>query len=179
VSGVVCPEPATDRSTLSLAAGALAVRLGELADLLEMIDDDDYVFRPPGRLSGSVGAHVRHVIDHARAVVDHDAPAALSYDCRTRQTPVEERRSLGMALLRRAAERVAELGARSAGDLSLEVQIARDGPTVRVASSLERELIFVLQHTIHHQAIVALVLAARSCPVPPGFGYAPATPVGL
>jgi hypothetical protein len=49
------------------------------------------------------------------------------------------------------------------------------GATVEVASSLGRELVFVLQHTIHHQAIVALLLAARGVTIPPRFGYAPST----
>ena len=47
----------------------------------------------------------------------------------------------------------------------------RHGAAVEVTSvTLGRELVFVLQHTIHHQAIVALLLAARGIAIPPRFG---------
>jgi uncharacterized damage-inducible protein DinB len=60
--------------------------------------------------------------------------------------------------------------------LVLESQIDRQGTCVRVRTSLARELVFVLQHTIHHQATVAVLLAGRGVAVPPTFGLAPSTP---
>ena len=38
-----------------------------------------------------------------------------------------------------------------------------------------RELGFVLSHTVHHNALIAVIAAAVGAAVPPGFGYAPAT----
>jgi uncharacterized damage-inducible protein DinB len=43
-------------------------------------------------------------------------------------------------------------------------------------SSLGRELAFVLNHTVHHQALLAVLLAVQGRRVPVGFGYAPSTP---
>lgn len=44
-------------------------------------------------------------------------------------------------------------------------------------STLARELAFVMSHTIHHQAIVALLLEQQGGGVPDErFGYAPSTP---
>jgi uncharacterized damage-inducible protein DinB len=43
-------------------------------------------------------------------------------------------------------------------------------------STLARELAFVLNHTIHHQAMIGLLASLHGCDVPDGFGYAPSTP---
>ena len=45
-----------------------------------------------------------------------------------------------------------------------------------VTTSLARELVFALQHTIHHQAIIAVLLQQVGVQTPARFGYAPATP---
>jgi len=51
-----------------------------------------------------------------------------------------------------------------------------DPPRRRLGSTLERELMFVLSHTIHHMALIAvLVRREGSAPIPSGFGVAPST----
>jgi uncharacterized damage-inducible protein DinB len=52
-----------------------------------------------------------------------------------------------------------------------------DGHAVMGWSTLARELAFVLSHTIHHQAIVALLLEQQGVSAGDDrFGYAPTTP---
>jgi len=55
--------------------------------------------------------------------------------------------------------------------------VAIDGPVVEAVSSVARELAFVVSHTIHHNAQIAL-LAHRlgSSRLPRRFGVAPSTP---
>jgi uncharacterized damage-inducible protein DinB len=43
-------------------------------------------------------------------------------------------------------------------------------------STLARELAFVVSHTIHHQAIIGLLLAVHGHTVPDRFGHSPSTP---
>ena len=45
-----------------------------------------------------------------------------------------------------------------------------------VQTSLGRELAFVVQHTIHHAALIAVLLDILGVRVPADFGYAPSTP---
>jgi uncharacterized damage-inducible protein DinB len=44
-------------------------------------------------------------------------------------------------------------------------------------STHARELAFVISHTIHHCALMAVLLAVQGIPVPYRFGYAPSTPL--
>jgi len=148
----------------------------DLAALLEDASDLDYRARPDAAVSGSVGGHVRHCLDHVRAVLDGAKAGRLSYDCRERDTDVERNRTLGILALRQQADRLDALVDSPADrPMRLEAQVDCSGGAVEVTSSLGRELLFVLQHTIHHQAIVALLLAARGITIPPRFGYAPST----
>ena len=43
-------------------------------------------------------------------------------------------------------------------------------------STLGRELAFVDSHTIHHQALIAVLLELADVPVPDDLGLAPSTP---
>ena len=162
--------------TTRLTARALASCLTDLATLLDATSDLDYVTRPDGGTSGSVGAHVRHCLDHVRAVLDAAEGGLLSYDGRERDQALEQRRTLGILALHQQSARLEALVGRPADQpIHLAAQVDYRGGSVEVTSSLGRELVFVLQHTIHHQAIVALLLAARGIAIPPRFGYAPST----
>jgi uncharacterized damage-inducible protein DinB len=164
-------------TSTSLAAGALADCLAELAAVLERVSDLDYVVKPPGGVSGAIGAHVRHCLDHVNAVLDPGPDGVVRYDGRRRHPTLESDRRVAAATLRRSAERLEALTRETAdAPLVLESQVDRQGRCVQVISSLARELVFVLQHTIHHQALVALLLAGRGVAVPHTFGYAPSTP---
>jgi uncharacterized damage-inducible protein DinB len=160
------------RATLALAAC-----LQQLAALIEATADTDYTWRHPSGVSGSVGAHVRHCLDHVHAILEHAAATHVTYDRRQRATRAEQDRGHAVELLHHAVRRLSELDARLEHDLTLDVQVDREGTTVSVASSLGRELAFVLQHTIHHLALIALLLADRGAHVPETFGYAPSTPL--
>jgi len=50
------------------------------------------------------------------------------------------------------------------------------GDSVIGWSTSARELAFVISHTIHHQAIIAVLLASQGVAVPHRFGVAPSTP---
>ena len=158
------------------AADALARSLDELASLVEATSDEDFVAQPPGGVSGSIGAHVRHCLDHVDAVLEAAPGGMMTYDHRRRRTALEGCRHLAAAALRIAVARLDAVRDRADVPIVLVSQVDRAGAQVRVASSLGRELVFALQHTIHHQAVVAVLLADRGVRVPPTFGYAPSTP---
>jgi uncharacterized damage-inducible protein DinB len=101
----------------------------------------------------------------------------IDYDARVRGTAIESRRD---AALREIARLVHSLQGLGATEPTTQVAVALgggadDGAPV-ATSTIARELAFVLSHTIHHFAIVALLLHDMGVRVPPRFGYAPSTP---
>jgi uncharacterized damage-inducible protein DinB len=54
--------------------------------------------------------------------------------------------------------------------------LTRGKTAVSAWSTLRRELAFVVSHTVHHQALIAVLLSLVGVPVPDAFGLAPSTP---
>lgn len=165
-----------------MAAGGTAVqalrqRLDELMRLIGALAPDAYCARP-SRVSGSVGEHVRHVLDHVSSLVTGDRSAVLTYDHRTRGTAVETEPHAAVRELARldaALEQWVDQPLDEA--VAVGAMVSANGQTITGRSTLARELAFVMSHTIHHQAIVALLLERQGAPLPGGgFGYAPSTP---
>jgi uncharacterized damage-inducible protein DinB len=156
---------------------ALRERLDELMRLVVTLPTDVYRART-AHASGAIGEHVRHVLDHLSALIAASPTAVLSYDHRTRGTSVESDPSAAVREMMRL-----DLALERWTDRSLDEPIAvaavldADGQSVTGWSTLARELAFVMNHTIHHQAIIALLLEFQGqAPLDDRFGYAPSTP---
>ena len=63
--------------------------LDELESLLTEVASDVYCARFATEVSGSIGEHVRHCLDHVSALLAADPSTTLSYDRRQRGTAVE------------------------------------------------------------------------------------------
>ena len=155
---------------------ALADTLSRLADAIRPLTVDEYSARD-SKSSGSIGAHVRHCLDHVSALECGVVSGHICYDDRERNTVVERDPRLGVSRLRRASARLSQypdgLLERS---LVLATQIADDGRSIRVESTVGRELAFVISHTIHHSALIAVLLERSEHDVPARLGLAPSTP---
>jgi uncharacterized damage-inducible protein DinB len=156
---------------------ALRERLDELMRLVLTLPPQVYRARS-ANASGAIGEHVRHILDHVSALIGGAPKSVLSYDHRTRGTSVESDPSVAvreMARLDLALERWTE---RSLDEpVAVAAVLDADGQSVTGWSTLARELAFVMSHTIHHQAIIALLLEFQGHePLDERFGYAPSTP---
>jgi uncharacterized damage-inducible protein DinB len=159
---------------------ALADRLHDLSSVIEALDDEVFQSVRGDGASGSVGAHVRHTLDHVAAIVEPIVASVIDYDARERGTQVERSPRVAVDELRRLARAARSWSRQQAGRLvELHATIDSGGRRVTVQSTMARELVFVLSHTIHHQAIIALLLASSGRTVPARFGVAPSTPSSL
>ncbi len=126
---------------------------------------------------GTIGKHLRHVLDHFQAIVAAaDSGEVVDYDRRERNVPMESRpevavEQLGLMLARLATFRSAE------ADLPLRIRImvSADGGQVDVASTFARELAFATHHAVHHQAMIAAIAREFGVSVDKAFGKAPST----
>lgn len=155
---------------------ALAAVLQQLADVLAAMTDGQYVQKPVGVFTSSLGGHVRHCLDHCTALLAAVSTGMLDYDDRARGTAIETDRGVALAALHETQAQLAQLAAGALDQpLQLTALLTPAGPRLESASSLGRELVFVLSHTIHHGALIAAMCATLGISVPAGFGYAPAT----
>jgi hypothetical protein len=157
---------------------ALERALEELAAVVAALTPEAYAARLFPNASGSIGEHVRHCLDHVSALVAADPSSCLSYDLRHRGTAVETDPAQALRCIQvlRIKIAVGRWSTRLDEPICVLSKVARDGAMLAGMSTLARELAFVLNHTIHHQAMIGLLASLHACDVPDGFGFAPSTP---
>ena len=155
----------------------LAGLLQEMRSLIERLDDIDYAMPAPGRSSGGVGGHVRHCLDHLSALLAATHTGVCAYDRRARGTDVETNRHVAIRILAELTAAVQRLDPSLLHRvIDVETQLDREGTMITTRSSIGRELVFIMSHTAHHNAIVAMMLHTRGISTGPHFGLAPSTP---
>ena len=151
--------------------------LGQALDLVERIGP---LYVESG-LQGqaSTGAHMRHVLDcylcFLRGLKTQDR---VNYDARERDPRVETDSEHAAQVIRGLIDSLSNL---SESDLTRRLKVQVDAAAWHQQdalwsdSSVGRELQFLLSHTVHHFALMALILRAQG--VDPGaeFGVAPST----
>ena len=121
-----------------------------------------------------VGAQYRHILDHYQALCDGLAPGRVDYDARERAGLLETSRADAERATRGFLARMD--GLQGAEDRPLLVQMdSGDGTADWRPSSLGRELQFLCSHTIHHFALIRLLLEGAGHRLPADFGTAPST----
>lgn len=151
-------------------------QLDEVAAIVMAADEAIYTARPIAA-SGSIGEHVRHCLDHIAALVAATPSRAMSYDRRERGTAVERDPAEALRQIMRLQASVDRWGVRSMDDpVCVTSLVTPAGESVTGWSTLGRELAYVNSHTIHHQALIAVLLELAGVPVPDHLGLAPSTP---
>jgi hypothetical protein len=124
-----------------------------------------------------VGPHFRHVIEHYDALLMPSRKGTIDYDQRPRDESLDNDPRVAVMRLETLLKRLLRL---SGHDTREVLDVRGLGGTegdqaFSVRSSLERELVFVAMHAIHHYAMVAQACVASGVELPAGFGRAPAT----
>ena len=94
------------------------------------------------------------------------AAGALSADHRERGTNVEADVAAALRSIRWLTSTLAAMRTSEDEAVTMMSTLVPGGEPIVVRSTLGRELLFVVSHTIHHQALIGLLLSAAGCGVP-------------
>jgi len=121
--------------------------------------------------SSTIGQHIRHCVEHYEEFLMALAEGRdLDYEKRPRDLRLET--DPGEALQRLAAIHEA-LG--NLSDASCSLGVMDTGADVPSPSSSAREMQYLLSHTVHHFALIAVIAGLGGIRVPSDFGVAPST----
>lgn len=156
-----------------VAAEGCAAALHRCAAIVTGVSTEVYA-RDSGH--GTIGAHVRHCLDHFECFWRGLEYGEVDYDARDRDTELERRPALARERIAAAIEWMAEL---TPDDMGRPLVVRQTGAPGTVgpeaSSSVERELLFLSGHTIHHVAIMILIAERLGAPVPRELGVAYST----
>ncbi len=144
--------------------------LGQLQEVLSGLDPVQ--FRQPVEVmeGGTVGKHTRHIIELYLCVFQGYEQGEVCYDSRRRDPALEEDRDSAL----QALENIKSQLHREDKDLTLSGTF--EGETFHIPSNYERELLYNLEHCIHHLALIRPALRELGMnEIPEFFGVAPST----
>ncbi|SRR5680860_1639109 len=150
--------------------------ISQLVQLLDQMPGALYRRCFGARNQHVIGKHVRHIIDHYSALLaaTSGAGSLLDYENRNRDLSLETDRRAArdslettMDALRRRFEGPCE------SELGMRHNSAGEHQTVK--TSVERELVFLASHTIHHMAIIGMLAEQAGVKVSSDFGVHPST----
>lgn len=145
-------------------------------ELLQRLPDELYTKTLPPMFPSGIGVHYRHSIDHYSRFLEGWRRAEVDYDKRERDEALESDRAHAIAKTDELIEALRSIGVED-GDQQLTVKMScgeGDEPESAV-STVKRELQFLISHTVHHYALIAVILRLEGREPVAGFGVAPST----
>jgi uncharacterized damage-inducible protein DinB len=147
--------------------------LGQLRAVLQEIGQKQFtVVNAKG--NASIGQHVRHTLEFYLCLLD--ASENVNYDLRKRDVLIESSAGHAVSILNSILLRIESL--QEDRPLRLVTVVSSDGPVaIEMGSTFERELFYVLEHAIHHMALIRVLVKDmdNAFPLPENFGVAYST----
>ena len=143
--------------------------LDEFLSVLRQLSDEQYA-QSCEELSGlSVGEHTRHAIEMLQGLVLAYKSGFIDYDLRERNKQLE-------TSVEAAMEAIAKLkSALYQENRELVLKQSANDEVLELKTSYFRELLYNLEHCIHHQALIKVGLRKFDISLPENFGIARST----
>lgn len=145
-------------------------------ELLSRHDERTFCASDAASYGSGIGSHFRHVLDHYRSFLEGVSGGLIDYDNRHRDTAEEKFLDSAIEALKSVKESLES----SEVDVEAPVRVkvcasTRESEALHSGSTAGRELQFLVSHTVHHYALIAI--ASRMHGIFPNeeFGVAPST----
>lgn len=122
----------------------------------------------------SIGQHVRHVLEFYVCLSQGIQSGKVDYDQRVRNLCIETDPKYAMGILDELSN---VFCCEEIEDTALSNSIEYNGVSLIANSSVSRELIYLIEHSIHHYAIIGIALRSyfSHVTIPENFGVAYST----
>jgi uncharacterized damage-inducible protein DinB len=164
-----------DQNSKSPLIGGCINCIEQCDQILSIISQENFADDSKG--SSSIGAHIRHVLDRFHCFFAGLATASIDYDARKRDREIEQNLEAATFALASVARSIEQLGLAPLGNelICVRESVLPSSPAVEISSTVERELMGLITHSIHHLAIIALLAKSFGHQMDSDFGKAPST----
>ncbi len=148
-------------------------QLINLTSILSQIKENDYKASITQLKGASIGKHVRHVVEFYGCLFLNNNGRSVNYDSRQRNLLLEENLKYTEDYITEIIDALTRIETNSRMLLISSYQ----NQSVTMESSLYRELSYNIEHTVHHLAIISIVIPTHFPYIilSENFGYADST----
>ena len=129
-------------------------------------------YKQPSKIlfNATIGQHVRHIIELYICLYNGYETGVVNYEKRNRDIRIETDKDFAIEFLQMITHNLDK----SNKDLLLEA--CDDHSPVPIATNYYREIIYNLEHTVHHMALIRVgINEVSTITIPDGFGVASST----
>ncbi|MDE3234468.1 MAG: DinB family protein [Bacteroidota bacterium] len=144
--------------------------LEQLKDLLLLVNESTYIKQVDLLSEATIGQHTRHIIELYQCLLQGYESGIICYDKRGRNKLVENHRGTAIQQIDQIAQSIEQ------PNKTLVIEYELNGNSIQIESNYFREVMYNLEHTIHHQALIKIgVQLLSDILLPHSFGVAPST----
>ncbi len=144
--------------------------LQEVIDLLKQLDKQAYTTPNCLLSNATIGQHTRHIIELFQCLLNQYETGIVNYDERKRNKTIENDPMMAILALHEIQTNLIQ----PQKDLQTQYQLGEEG--IHIPSNYLRELMYNLEHCIHHQALIKVALISLpAIEISENFGIAPST----
>ncbi len=149
---------------------AIHKTLNELTDLLSQLSDDDYCCPCFDLSNATIGEHTRHIIEMFQCLQNQYTNDSVNYDNRKRDYEIQTSTAFAKECIQEVLSQLEK------PNKTLQLQQFVDGEELLIETNYHRELLYNLEHCIHHQALIKVaIIQSSSIAVDENFGVARST----
>lgn len=144
--------------------------LSENIELLRQLTNDEFMQKNPELSNATIGEHMRHIIELFGCLLENYDYGLINYDDRKRDLLLQTDKNEAIAIIDKYLLKLDK------PNKPLSLTHNCFSPIELLQTNYFRELIYNLEHSIHHQALIKVAL--HSLPhikIPSSFGVAPST----
>ena len=151
--------------------------LEQIEDLLFQFSKEEYKYSIDILSGASIGQHIRHIIDFYSCIIEGTQEGLISYDNRKRKIEIEQDPQFAISCIRII---LLELELHDVNhNIGIETRFSSDENELPsyLNSTFGRELMYAVDHAIHHLALVKIGIANtfQYIKMHPEMGVAPST----
>lgn len=150
--------------------------LEEIKKTISLINKEQYTYKSITLSNASIGQHIRHILEFYLSLLNGLEYGTVNYDLRARNLVLESNPEYA----RQFVDNICNKFARVDFDIKLELAgnfSSEEDQCVSIQTSVNRELAYCLEHSIHHQALIKIGLMEQGLDhlISKHWGVAPAT----
>lgn len=149
---------------------SIASLLTQVEDTIIQLADDQFCAAIPLLGGSSIGEHVRHILEFYVELINGYDSGLVNYDLRNRDHQLQTIRSAAVFKIKQLNNQL------HLKDKALLISSNDDPSNAPVISTYARELMYNLDHTVHHMALIRVaVCLTTAIALPHNFGVSAAT----